>query len=53
MHLESVSIIAKAYVIRKVLYNEFRQTIFLDYIKTLFSVMRYVKEIQILLSTDI
>lgn len=43
----------KACVIRKVLCNELRQIAILDYIKTSFAFMRYIKEIQMLLSTDI
>lgn len=53
MHLESVHVITKAYVIKKALCNEFRQTIFLDYIKTLSSVIRDIKEIQIHSATAI
>lgn len=58
IHLEQNNIYAfrttpKACVIRRVLSNEFRQITFLDYIKTSFAVVRYIKEIQMLLSTDI
>lgn len=32
--------------------NEFRQITFFDYIRTLFAVLKYIKEIQVLLSID-
>lgn len=53
MHLESVGVITKAYVTKKALCNEFRQTIFLDYIKILSSVIRDIKETQIHSATAI